>query len=55
MSATDKQKAQEAEQVARVAQISQNIRQALRAALPAPPEQFFTLMIPGKVLDLDVR
>lgn len=53
MSAADKNKAQEVEQVARIAQISQNIRQAVRAALPAPPEQYFTLMIPGKVVDFN--
>lgn len=54
MSAADKNKDQQQEQVARIAQISQNIRQAVRAALPAPPEQFFTLMIPGKVIDFGV-
>jgi hypothetical protein len=54
MATADKNKAQQAEQVARIAQISQNIRQAVRAALPAPPEQFFTLMIPGKVVNFGV-
>lgn len=54
MSAAEKLKAQEAEQIARVAQISHRIRQAVRASLPAPPEQFFTLMIPGKVVDFGV-
>lgn len=29
------------------------IREALRKALPAPPEQFFTVMVPGKVLDIE--
>jgi len=50
----DQSLAQQDEQVARIARISLNIREAVRAALPAPPEQFFTLMIPGKVVDFDV-
>ncbi|KAG6864273.1 hypothetical protein C0991_010910 [Blastosporella zonata] len=37
--------------VKRTAEISWNIRQALRAALPAPREQFFTVMVPGKVVN----
>ncbi|KAG7088023.1 hypothetical protein E1B28_012060 [Marasmius oreades] len=37
---------------ARMAKISYEIREAIRAALPAPPEQFFTVMVPGKVLNL---
>ncbi|KAG6864170.1 hypothetical protein C0991_011889, partial [Blastosporella zonata] len=35
----------------RTAQISFKIREAIRKALPAPPEQFFTVMIPGKVVN----
>jgi len=54
-SGKDKIKQQTAEEVARIAQISMDIRQAVRKALPAPPEQFFTMMVPGKVLNLDVR
>ncbi|KAG6852865.1 hypothetical protein C0991_008500 [Blastosporella zonata] len=34
--------------VKRTAEISWNIREALRAALPAPHEQFFIIMVPGK-------
>ena len=38
----------------RISDISMQIRQAIRSALPAPPEQFFTLMVPAKVVNLDV-
>lgn len=41
--------------VARTAKISSQIREAIRAALPAPPEQFFTVMVPGKVVNFNVR
>ncbi|KAG6847697.1 hypothetical protein H0H93_006492, partial [Arthromyces matolae] len=37
--------------VKRTAEISWKIREALRAALPAPREQFFTVMVPGKVVN----
>ncbi|KAG5650242.1 hypothetical protein H0H81_000195 [Sphagnurus paluster] len=37
----------------RAAQISFEIREALRKALPAPKEQFFTVMVPGKVINFD--
>ncbi|RDB17300.1 hypothetical protein Hypma_001916 [Hypsizygus marmoreus] len=37
--------------VGRSAQISVQIREAIRGALPTPPEQFFTVMIPGKVVN----
>ena len=50
----DKNLARQDEQVARIAQISLNIRRAVRAALPAPPDQFFTLAVPGKVVDCEV-
>ena len=53
-SGTDKIKQQSAEELDRIAQISMNIRQAVRDALPAPPEQFFTMMVPAKVLNFDV-
>ncbi|KAG6846133.1 hypothetical protein H0H93_015831, partial [Arthromyces matolae] len=36
----------------RAAQISTQVREALRKALPAPAEQFFTVMVPGKVVNL---
>ena len=42
------------EMVTRTAQVSVQIRKAMRAAIPAPPEQFLTLMIPGKVVDFKV-
>lgn len=38
----------------RIVAISLNIREAIRNALPAPAEQFLTVSIPGKVLNLDV-
>ena len=53
-SGPDMNKAQQEEQVARIARLSHTIRQAVRAAIPAPPEQFLTLMIPGKVIDFEV-
>lgn len=37
--------------VERTAQISLQIREAVRKALPAPLEQFFTVMVPGKVVN----
>ncbi|KAG6908104.1 hypothetical protein DXG01_006142 [Tephrocybe rancida] len=37
--------------VKRTAEISWQIREAIRAALPAPREQFFTVMVPGKVVN----
>ncbi|GLB33855.1 hypothetical protein LshimejAT787_0107390 [Lyophyllum shimeji] len=43
--------AAKANAVERAAKISFEIREALRKALPAPPEQFFTVMIPGKVVN----
>ena len=54
VSGKDKIKQQSTEELDRIAQISMNVRQAVRNALPAPPEQFFTMMVPGKVLNLDV-
>ena len=47
-------KKQEAEQRKRIADISLRIRNAIRDALPAPPEQFFTVMVPGKVVNFYV-
>ncbi|KAF9789309.1 hypothetical protein BJ322DRAFT_530445 [Thelephora terrestris] len=52
-SGADKIRQQSAEELDRIAQVSMTIRQAIRDALPAPPEQFFTMMIPAKVLNLD--
>ncbi|KAJ7726021.1 hypothetical protein DFH07DRAFT_246439 [Mycena maculata] len=37
----------------RAGEISIKIREALRKSLPAPPEQFFTVMIPGKVVNFE--
>jgi len=53
-SGKDKIKQQSIEELARIAQISMDVRQAVRNALPAPAEQFFTMMVPGKVLNFDV-
>jgi len=44
-----------ADEVSQMKSISNKIRQAIREALPAPAEQFFTLMIPGKVINFEVR
>ena len=41
--------------VKRIAEISTKIREALRASLPTPLEQFLTVMVPGKVINTDVR
>jgi hypothetical protein len=49
-----KQQQQEGAGLARIADISSKIRQAIRKALPAPPEQFLTVMVPGKVLNFKV-
>lgn len=38
----------------RTAEMSVKIREAIRAALPTPPEQFLTVMVPGKVVNFDV-
>jgi hypothetical protein len=54
VSGADKVKQQRQEELARIAQVSMTVRQAIRKALPAPPEQFFTMMVPGKVLNFDV-
>lgn len=45
ISGADKVKEQSRDQLARIAQISMDIRKAVRAALPAPAEQFFTMMV----------
>lgn len=42
------------EQLKRTKDISRNIRQAIRDSLPGPPDQFLTLMIPGKVVNFEV-
>lgn len=49
--ANDKLKQMEAVSVDRIAEISMKVREAVRAALPAPMEQFFTVMVPGKVIN----
>jgi len=53
-SGKDKIGKQSKEDLERIAQISMTVRDAVRSALPAPAEQFFTMMVPGKVLNLDV-
>lgn len=50
----EKQQAQEAAAIDRIGQISSRIREAVRQALPAPPDQFLTVMVPGKVLNFAV-
>jgi hypothetical protein len=52
--ATNKIKQQSADELARIAKVSMDIRQAVRDAIPANTEQFFTLMIPGKVVNFNV-
>ncbi|KAF9646801.1 hypothetical protein BDM02DRAFT_2887822 [Thelephora ganbajun] len=52
-SAQDKIQQQSKEELDRVARVSLDIRRAVTAALPAPPEQFFTMMVPGKVLNFE--
>ena len=39
---------------AHLANISTGIRNAIRAALPMPKEQYFTAMVPAKVINLEV-
>lgn len=53
-SGKDKIREQSQEELARIAEVSMRIREALRSALPAPPEQFFTMMVPAKVLNFSV-
>lgn len=50
----DKLKQQEAVSVDRIAEISKRVRDAVRAALPTPLEQFFTVMVPGKIVNTGV-
>lgn len=45
------QKDQEEKALQRIADISTKIREAIRLALPTPPEQFLTVMVPGKVVN----
>ncbi|KAJ6580024.1 hypothetical protein DFH09DRAFT_1309984 [Mycena vulgaris] len=49
MTDTSTQNKLEDASVKRAGEISTKIREALRKSLPTPPEQFFTVMIPGKV------
>jgi hypothetical protein len=51
---SDKQSEMEKAAIKRAADISLKIREAVRAALPTPNEQYFTVMIPGKVVNYDV-
>lgn len=53
LSDRDQQAMQEAN-IKRIAIISQQIREAVRKALPAPPDQFFHVMVPGKVVNFEV-
>lgn len=46
------QSALENASVGRIGEISVKIREAVRRALPTPPEQFLTVMVPGKVVTL---
>jgi len=39
------------EGVNRIGDISTKIREAIRKALPSGPEQFMTVMVPGKVVN----
>lgn len=50
-----KQEDIEKEMMERTASISLKIRETLRATLPSAPEQFFHVMVPGKVVNLEVR
>jgi hypothetical protein len=54
ISGATKLQQQTADELARISDISMNIREAIRRSLPGPAEQFFTVMVPGKVLNLDV-
>ena len=54
ISGQDEIKQQGEEGFVRITRVSMNIRQVVRNVLPAPAEQFFTMMVPGKVLNLDV-
>ncbi|KAG8688959.1 hypothetical protein FRC09_012650 [Ceratobasidium sp. 395] len=53
MSSQDATKSIQDSALDRVSEISYTIREAVRRALPTPPEQFFTIMIPGKVVNFD--
>ena len=48
-------KDQEEAVVSRIGVISAEIRTAISDALPAPHEQFFTVLVPGKVVNFAVR
>jgi hypothetical protein len=39
----------------RMAEIGTNIREAIRKALPTGKEQYLHVMVPGKVVNFDVR
>ncbi|CUA67527.1 Helicase with zinc finger domain 2 [Rhizoctonia solani] len=52
MSSDNSGKAESAN-IDRIAEISTNIRKALRNSLPTPQEQFMTVMVPGQVVEFD--
>ena len=54
ISGQDKIKQQSEEELTRITQVSMDVRQVVHNVLPAPAEQFFTMVVPGKVLNLDV-
>ena len=54
-SGKEKEDEQRKEELDRIARISLDIRRAVIASLPAPPEQFLTLNVPGMVLNFKVR
>jgi len=47
----DKERKEELETIAR---ISLDVRRAVIASLPSPPEQFLSLNVPGKVINFKV-
>ncbi|KAG8846737.1 hypothetical protein FRB91_000505 [Serendipita sp. 411] len=51
--AGDSQAAEDARTVGRMRDISRKLREKIRAVIPTPPEQFMTVMVPGKVLNLN--
>ncbi|KAG9126047.1 hypothetical protein FRC07_005112 [Ceratobasidium sp. 392] len=53
MGSQDSLKSMDNDSLNRISDISMTIREAIRRALPTPREQFFTVMIPGKVVNFD--
>lgn len=54
MDAPQENKVQRDDLLGRIAQVSLQIRQAVCEAIPASPDQFLTLVVPGKTVDLTV-